>query len=60
MKRPRRRDESRPGRPLLGNSNRERYQVRLEPALADWLDALGDGNRSAGIERAAKVAGYKP
>lgn len=49
-----------PGRPLLGRERRERYQVRLEPALADWLDKLGDGNRSAGIERAAKAAGYKP
>lgn len=48
-----------PGRPLLGAERRERYQVRLEPLLADWLDKLGDGNRSAGIEHAAKVAGYK-
>jgi hypothetical protein len=47
------------GRPLLGNERRERYQVRLEPSLAEWLDQLGDSNRSAGIERAAKAAGYK-
>jgi len=48
------------GRPLLGRERRERFQVRLEPHLAGWLEQLGDGNRSAGIERAAKYAGYKP
>jgi hypothetical protein len=48
------------GRPLLGRERRERYQIRLEPALADWLDRYGRGNRSAGIERAAKAAGYAP
>lgn len=47
-----------PGRPLIGTERRERYQVRLEPSLAAWLDKLGDGNRSAGIERAAKAAGW--
>lgn len=47
------------GRPLIGRERRERYQIRLEPALADWLDKFGYSNRSAGIERAAKVAGYK-
>lgn len=49
-----------PGRPLIGSERRERYQIRLEPSLAEWLDQLGGGNRSAGIERAAKAAGYKP
>lgn len=48
-----------PGRPLIGRERRERYQIRLEPTLAEWLDAYGEGNRSAGIERAAKMAGYK-
>lgn len=48
-----------PGRPLIGNERRERYQIRLEPMLAEWLDQYGEGNRSAGIERAAKAAGYK-
>lgn len=47
-----------PGRPLLGLERKERYQIRLEPSLAAWLDEFGDGNRSAGIERAAKAAGY--
>lgn len=49
-----------PGRPLIGNERRERYQIRLEPSLAEWLDKFGSGNRSAGVERAAKSAGYKP
>lgn len=54
----RRKDAPKPGRPLLGKERRERYQIRLEPLLADWLDKYGEGNRSAGIERAAKAAGY--
>lgn len=55
----RRKDAPRPAhRPLLGTERRERYQVVLEPTLARWLADLGDDNRSAGIERAAKAAGY--
>lgn len=56
----RRKDAPKPGRPPLGGERRERYNVTLEPTLADWLEQLGGNNRSAGIERAAKAAGYKP
>ena len=41
----------RPGRP---SSGRERYQVKILPAVADKLRRLGGGVLSDGIERAAE------
>lgn len=44
------------GRPLLGAEPRKRYQVMLEPKVAERLRKLGDGNLSAGIVLAASKA----
>lgn len=41
------------GRPLLGAEPRKRYQVVLEPPVAEKLRKYGDGNLSAGIVKAA-------
>lgn len=46
-----------PGRPKTGRELRERYTTTLRPSVAELLRALGDGNLSAGIERAAALAG---
>lgn len=49
-----------PGRPLLGKQPRKRYQVVLEPRVAERLRKYGDGNLSAGIVRAAEEALIMP
>lgn len=48
---------SRRGRPLKGREAKARYQVMLEPAVAEKLRRLGNGNLSAGIAHAAALAG---
>lgn len=45
-----------PGRPRLGVETRKRYQVVLEPRVAERLREYGEGNLSAGIARAADIA----
>lgn len=42
------------GRPILGEEAKKRYQVMLEPSVAESLRKLGRGNLSAGIAKAAK------
>jgi hypothetical protein len=37
------------GRPLLGKEKRQRYQIMLEPSVADQLRSLGRGSLTAGI-----------
>jgi hypothetical protein len=41
------------GRPLLGKARKERRNVMLEPAIADFLRRQGNGNLSAGIQKVA-------
>lgn len=41
------------GRPILGAERRKRYQVVLEPPVAEKLRKYGGGNLSAGIVKAA-------
>ena len=43
-----------PGRPRLGSRPKIRINICLDPAIAEHLRALGGGNLSLGIERAAK------
>lgn len=38
-----------PGRPIAGAEKKERYQVALEPSVADELRAFGGDNLSRGI-----------
>lgn len=42
------------GRPLLGSEAKQRYQVMLEPAVAEKLRKIGGDNLSAGIAKAAE------
>jgi hypothetical protein len=44
------------GRPLSGDARKERRNVMLEPAIADFLRRQGDGNLSAGIQKVAVKA----
>jgi hypothetical protein len=44
------------GRPLSGDARKERRNVMLEPAIADFLRRQGDGNLSAGIQKVAAKA----
>lgn len=37
------------GRALLGKETRGRYQVMMEPSLAEKVRQLGDGNFSRGV-----------
>jgi hypothetical protein len=41
-----------PGRPIQGRETKRRYQVMLEPRVAEKLRNLADGNLSAGIAKA--------
>lgn len=51
---PRKRKSNNPdGRPITGQERKRRYQVMLEPRLADRLRILGEGNLSRGIALAA-------
>lgn len=54
---PKRPPKARPvGRPVgsyEGEQQKKRYQVMLEPGVADRLRDYGDGNLSAGIAKAA-------
>lgn len=43
------------GRPLLGGQKRERYQIILEPRIAERARRIGGGNLSAGIARAVET-----
>lgn len=46
--------DSRPvGRPVEGKEAKQRYQVMIEPRLAEKLRNAADGNLSAGIAKAA-------
>lgn len=47
------------GRPVMGSEAKKRYQVMLEPSIADKLREIGDDNLSAGIARAADAWGKK-
>lgn len=40
------------GRPIQGREAKQRYQVMLEPRVAEKLRKLADGNLSAGIAKA--------
>lgn len=42
-----------PGRPIEGQEAKRRYQVLLEPRIAENLRRVGDGNLSRGIARVA-------
>jgi hypothetical protein len=44
------------GRPISGDSRKERRNVMLEPAIANFLRRQGDGNLSAGIQKVAVKA----
>ena len=48
-----------PGRPLLGTQPKIRLNIMLDPAIADRLRALGNGNLSRGIEIAATHEGAR-
>lgn len=48
------------GRPLLGAEPRKRYQVVLEPRVAEKLRKYGGGNLSAGIVKAANKVLVNP
>ena len=53
--RPQRPPEPRPvGRPIEGREAKARYQVMLEPRVADKLRKAAAGNLSAGIAKAAE------
>ncbi len=39
------------GRPKLGVEKRERYNVMLEPKVAEYIRGLALGNLSAGVNR---------
>gem|GEM_PF-5430929 len=41
------------GRPIEGREAKRRYQVLLEPRIAEKLRRTGDGNLSRGIARVA-------
>ena len=43
----------RPGRPIAGREAKRRYQVLLEPRIAEKLRQAGAGNLSQGIAHAA-------
>jgi hypothetical protein len=42
------------GRPILGREAKKRYQVMLEPHIAERLRKAGAGNFSAGVALAAE------
>lgn len=44
------------GRALIGKERRSNYTICLEPATAEKLRKLGDGNLSGGITKAAGIA----
>lgn len=44
----------RPGRPPLGKEVKQRYQVVLEPSVAEYLRNLGGDNLSRGISIATQ------
>lgn len=46
--------KSKLGRPVAGGERKERYQVMLEPAVAERLRRLGDGNLSRGVALAVQ------
>jgi hypothetical protein len=48
--------KAKPGRPLIGKEAKKRYQVMLEPRIAERLRKLGGDNLSAGIAHAAALA----
>jgi hypothetical protein len=53
MKQPKR------GRPIEGAEAKQRYQVALEPHVAEKLRRLGGDNLSRGIALAAEIAARK-
>ena len=38
-----------PGRPLTGLQRKERYQIRLEPRIADKIRRYGGGSLTGGV-----------
>jgi len=42
-----------PGRPIQGREAKRRYQVLIEPRIAEQLRQAGDGSLSRGIAHAA-------
>jgi hypothetical protein len=44
---------ARAGRPRQGKETKVRYNVMLEPAIAEWLRKYGGDNLSAGIQALA-------
>ena len=47
------------GRPALASTPTRPYTVTLPTSLASWLIQVGQGNLSAGVREAARLAGYK-
>jgi hypothetical protein len=45
------------GRPVSGNRPKQRFQVVLDPAIAERLRRQGGGNLSLGIDKAARQIG---
>lgn len=57
MPRKKRKPKAQLGRPVMGDEAKKRYNVMLQPRVAERLRRIGDDNLSAGIEKAAEEYG---